>query len=285
MRIVGEPGKRSRRACSSSVISMRATSASMPSSRRIRRRSSRAPGCEGQPSHHRSSTVMDLHALDLRVLGRPVAGTGLDSLDRLDRVHPGGDAAEDGVLALQPRGRLRRDDEELAPVRVRAPVGHGERAALDLVLVDLVLELVARAAGAGALRAPALDHEVGDHAVEDEAVVVAVARELLEVLDRPGRLAVEELQLDRAVVGVHRRGAHVFLVTSIFSSTPRTCSPETASATCCARSAGTSTNEKRSSTLTLRTSSFSRCVWSTTAFTTSAGSMPFWRPAARISLA
>ena len=39
-------------------------------------------------------------------------------------------------------------------------VGHRERAAHDLVRVDLVLEGVARAAGAGALRAAALDHEV-----------------------------------------------------------------------------------------------------------------------------
>jgi hypothetical protein len=44
-----------------------------------------------------------------------------------------------------------------------------------LVLVDLVLEFVARTAGARAERAAALDHEVLDHTVEDQAVVVAVA--------------------------------------------------------------------------------------------------------------
>src|SRR3546814_4938769 len=38
-------------------------------------------------------------------------------------------------------------------------------------VVRLVLELVARAAAAGALGAAALDHEVGDHPVEVEAVV------------------------------------------------------------------------------------------------------------------
>ena len=37
--------------------------------------------------------------------------------------------------------------------------------------VDLVVEGVARAAGAGAQRVAALDHEAGDHAVEDDAVV------------------------------------------------------------------------------------------------------------------
>ena len=62
-------------------------------------------------------------------------------------------------------------------------VGHRQRAADDLVVVELVLERVAGAAGAGALRAAALDHEVRDHAVEDEAVVEAVAGELAEVLD------------------------------------------------------------------------------------------------------
>src|SRR5688500_18439432 len=131
-----------------------------------------------------SSTVMDLHALDPRVLDGPVARTGLDSLDRVDRVHARGDAAEDRVLAVEPRGGLRRDDEELAAVRIGAMVGHRERTALDLVVVDLVLELVARTAGPGAVRAAALDHEVADHAVEDQPVVVAVARQLLEVVDR-----------------------------------------------------------------------------------------------------
>src|SRR5687768_5711975 len=285
MRIVGEPKKRSRCACSSDVTSTSSTSVRTPSSRRIRLGWSSASGWDGQPSHQRSSTVMDLHAIDLRVLDRAVAGAGLEPLDRVDGLHPGGHAAEDGVLAVEPRRSLGGDDEELAPVRVRPPVRHGERAARDLVLVDLVLELVARAAGAGAVRAAALDHEVRDHPVEDEPVVVAVLRQLLEVLDRLRGLALEELELDRAVIGVHRGAAHVFFVTSIRSSTPRTCLPETVSATCAARSAGTSTKAKRSRTLTLRTSSFSRCVLSTTALTTSAGSIPCWRPAPRISLA
>ena len=54
-------------------------------------------------------------------------------------------------------------------------VRHRERAADDLVVVELVLELVAGAAAAGAGRIAALDHEVGDHAVEDDAVVEPVA--------------------------------------------------------------------------------------------------------------
>ena len=54
-------------------------------------------------------------------------------------------------------------------------VGHGEGARAILWSVDLVLERVAGAAGAGAGGVAALDHEVGDDAVEDEAVVEALA--------------------------------------------------------------------------------------------------------------
>src|SRR5918992_1303559 len=222
---------------------------------------------------------MDLHALDHRVLHRAVLGAGLGPLDRVDGLHARADLAEDGVLAVEPGSRVGRDDEELAAVRVRPAVGHRQRAAHDLVVVDLVLELIARTAGAGALRAAALDHEVLDHAVEDQPVVVAVLRQLHEVLHRLRGLALEQLELDRPVVGVHRRLAHRLLVTSSRSSVPRTRLPFTLSTTSPARCSGTSTKEKRSSTRTLRTSSFSRCVLSTTAPTTSAGSMPWARPA------
>ena len=95
------------------------------------------------------------------------------------------------------------DDEELGAVGVRAGVRHREGAALDLVLVELVLERVAGAAGSGALRAAALDHEVRDHPVEAEVVVEALGGELAEVLDRLRRILVVELELDRAGIGVH----------------------------------------------------------------------------------
>jgi hypothetical protein len=113
------------------------------------------------------------------------------------------------VLAVEPGGGLRGDDEELRAVRVRAGVGHRQRPSHDLVLVDLVLEGVAGAAAPGALRATALDHEVRDHAVEDELVVEAVGGELAEVLDRLGRGVLEQLELDRPMVGVQRGGAHL----------------------------------------------------------------------------
>src|SRR5207245_9798136 len=112
------------------------------------------------------------------------------------------------VIYDHPRGRVSRDDEELAAVRIRSGIGHRQRPTLDLVVVELVLERVARAARPGSGRVSALNHEVLDHAVEDDAVVEAVGSELPKVLDRLRRVLIEELQLDRAVVGLHRRGTH-----------------------------------------------------------------------------
>src|SRR5687767_3125066 len=109
----------------------------------------------------------ELDALDRLVLGGTVAGARLGALDRIYRVHAVGDLAEHGVLAVEPRRGVGRDDEELRAVGVGAGVGHRERAAFDLVVVELVLELITGPAGPRALRAAALDHEVADHAVED----------------------------------------------------------------------------------------------------------------------
>jgi hypothetical protein len=65
-------------------------------------------------------------------------------------------------LPVQPGGRRDRD-EELRAVGARAGVGHREQVRLvePQVRVDLVGELVAGAAGAGAERVAALDHEAG----------------------------------------------------------------------------------------------------------------------------
>ena len=125
--------------------------------------------------------------------------------DPVDDVLPRRDLPEHRVLAVEPRRRLGGDDEELRAVRVRPSVRHRERAALDLVLVELVLERVAGVACAGAERAAALDHEVRDHAVEDEPVVEAVAGELREVLDRLRRVVGVELELDVALARVQDR--------------------------------------------------------------------------------
>src|SRR3954467_4291642 len=150
----------------------------------------------------------DLEGLDADVVGGLVARVCRLALDRGDDLHAVDDLAEDGVLAVEPRRLARGDQEELRAVGVRAGVGHRQRAADDLVLVDLVLERVARTAGAGALRAAALDHEVADDPVEDQPVVEAVTGELLEVRDRLGGVVVEELDRDRPLAGGHRGGRH-----------------------------------------------------------------------------
>src|SRR3954468_13419580 len=232
----------------------------------------------------RGVSVRQLHPLYHRVVDGLVARARLRALDRVDRVHPVRHLAEHRVLAVEPRRGVGRDDEELRAVRARPGGGHGQRAAHDLVVVDLVLERVPGAARAGARRVAALDHEVLDHAVEDHAVVEPVAGELAEVLHGHGRAIVEELDLDRAVVRVKRCAAHL-LATSRRSSTPRTLCPLTFSTTSPARSPGTSTKEKRSSTRTFDTSSPSRCELWTIAATTSAGSRPRARPTPNTSLA
>src|SRR5690606_7818649 len=73
----------------------------------------------------------------------------------------------------------------------------------DLVLTglgQLVVELVARPAAAVAGRVATLGHEVLDDAVEGQPVVEVVARQDDEVVDRPRRLVLEQVDLDVADV-------------------------------------------------------------------------------------
>ena len=111
------------------------------------------------------------------------------------------------VLAVEPRRRHERY-EELRAAGVRPRVRHREHAGLVVAqpLAELVLDDVARAAGAVALRAAALDHELVDDAVEGQPVVEALLREVGEVLDRVRREVVVKLDLERAVVRLKHRG-------------------------------------------------------------------------------
>jgi len=123
-----------------------------------------------------------------------------DPLDFLDDVHAGCDAPEDDVLAVQPRG-LGRAEEELASVGVGAGVGHGEDAGSDVLLDEILVgELVAvdgLAAGAVAAgEVASLAHEAGDDAVEGGALI---AEPLF-----PGAEGAEVLRRLRANVGVQR---------------------------------------------------------------------------------
>ena len=65
-------------------------------------------------------------------------------------------------------------------------------------VVEFRLDLVAAAAGAGAERAAALDHETVDDAVEDQIVVEADLGQGDEVLDVPRRDIGQELRAGSA---------------------------------------------------------------------------------------
>src|SRR4051794_21844834 len=176
--------------------------------RRARRARRRGGALRRAAAAHARPLAREGHCLDADRLDRAVAAVGLRRADALDHVLTAGDLAEDRVLAVQPGALVRGDDEELRPVGVRPRVGHGQRPAHDLVVVDLVLELVAGTARAGALRAAALDHEVGDDAVEDEPVVEALTGELLEVADGLRGVLVEQLEGDLAFARLHHGLGH-----------------------------------------------------------------------------
>jgi len=72
------------------------------------------------------------------------------------------------------------------------------------LLVELRLELLAGAAGAGALRATGLRHETVDDAVKHDAIVEAVAHQFLDARDMPGREVRAHLNNDLAFGGLKR---------------------------------------------------------------------------------
>lgn len=108
-------------------------------------------------------------------------------------------------------------------------VGHSQQVRLVELQarVDLIVELVARAAGTGAQRATALNHELLDDTVEDQAVVELAVGRLAGVRVRPFLLAsgeaqevghgvrslvVEQVDGDAALRGIHNDGSHTFHV-------------------------------------------------------------------------
>src|ERR1700757_562476 len=102
-------------------------------------------------------------AIVARVAGHP--GNLLDYVDVLA-------LPENRVMIVEPR-RGDIGDEELRAIRTGAAVRHRQPARLveGEVGAELVLELVAGIAGAGAQRVAGLNHEVRDDAMEDDAVV------------------------------------------------------------------------------------------------------------------
>ena len=123
-------------------------------------------------------------------------------------------------MVVQVRSRSHRD-EELGTVGAWAGISHGqqERTVELQFWVELVLELVARAATAGTGWVAALDHEVVDDAVENCAIVERAGLLALcvlggvvllalgqadEVLHSYRCMVTEKVDNDITVIGVHR---------------------------------------------------------------------------------
>ena len=131
--------------------------------------------------------------------------------------------AEGSVAAVQV-GCILVHDEELAAGGVRVHgAGHADDAAGmlngvdDAVLQELTLDVPARAAHAGALRAAALDHKAGDDAVEGQAVVKALLDQLLKVFAGDGSCLGVQLNVDGLAV-LHRDTDHVVVSFSLAGS-------------------------------------------------------------------
>mmetsp|Transcript_27148 Transcript_27148/g.45408 ORF Transcript_27148/g.45408 Transcript_27148/m.45408 type:complete len:311 (-) Transcript_27148:329-1261(-) len=131
-----------------------------------------------------------------------------EGLDRFHHIHPLGDLAEDGVLAVEMR-RAHRCDEELRAIGVGPRVGHGQEAGLVVLQFEvLIAEL--RAVDGLTARAIAfseiarLQHEVGDNTVKAAPFVVKFLARLAhltsaqcpKVFGTFGRDVLEELKLD-----------------------------------------------------------------------------------------
>src|SRR6202051_3978248 len=109
----------------------------------------------------------------------------LAALDLVDVLPAGVDLAPDRVL-LGEEGGVVEADEELAAAGIRTcRARHRGGAAHMRLVVEFGLELLAGAAGAGALRTAGLRHETVDHAMEHDAVVKPLAHQLLD----PGNVA------------------------------------------------------------------------------------------------
>ena len=98
-------------------------------------------------------------------------------------------------------------DEELAAIGVRASIGHAQTTGLVSVRVapSLILEGIAWAPCAGAMRTSALSHKARDDPMEGEPIVVPVTCQEYEVIHRLGGFGRKELQFNVTLVGSDRR--------------------------------------------------------------------------------
>src|SRR4051794_8895040 len=125
----------------------------------------------------------------------------LAALDLVDVFHARGDLAPHRVLVVE-EGSVIEADEELAVAGIRALRARHRGGAADMrLLVELGLELLAGAAGAGALRASGLCHKTVDHTMEHDAVVKALPHQFLDPRDMAGRKIGPHLDGDGALGG------------------------------------------------------------------------------------
>src|SRR5258708_4624275 len=125
----------------------------------------------------------------------------LAALDLVDVLHARRDFAPDRVLVVE-EGSIVEADEELTVAGIRAGgARHRSGAAHMRLLVELGLQLLAGAAGAGALRTPGLRHKAFDHAVKHDAVVKSFAHQLLDPCDVTGRKIGPHFDSDRSLRG------------------------------------------------------------------------------------
>jgi len=144
--------------------------------------------------------------------------TGSTSLHFLHQLHIGGDFAENDVLAVQPRGDDRAD-EELGTVRVWASIGHGKDARLSVlegeVLIGELLAINGFSTSSVATREiTPLDHKFGDDTVELaplETEALLAGAEGTEVLGRLRDDVGAEFELDATSGGATDRDVEVDL--------------------------------------------------------------------------
>lgn len=142
--------------------------------------------------------------------------------DFLKDVHALGKLSEYRIAAVEV-GLRGIGDKELGTVGIGPGVSHRNRPGAVLVARYLVVELVSGAAGAFPGRVAALRHKAGDYAVKRYTVIIAVAGEENEIIDRLRRVFGKKIDGELSLVclddcrvllfGIyyHRRICGVFL--------------------------------------------------------------------------
>src|SRR5215831_1226101 len=182
----------------------------------------RGDGLERAPMNRGGSALADADLVHLDRRLRPVARSARRLRDGVDDLHARDHLAEHRVLRLPRREPVEVPvvddvDEELRAARVRAGVGHRQRAARigdlrvgQVLVLDAPMRAVTRAGARTvrilAVRAAELDHELVDHAVEVKPVVEAFLGERDEISGGDRHLVGEKLDLDVAHGGRERRG-------------------------------------------------------------------------------